>query len=56
MITLYFSFLQTVVFINTNFFQIGNLTLPKKFHTVKTMVFPLVMYRCESWTIKKAEC
>ena len=28
----------------------------KKFHIVKTMVFPLVMYGCESWTIEKAEC
>ena len=31
-------------------------TLPKKVHLVKTMVFPAVMYRCESWTIKKDEC
>ena len=31
-------------------------TLPKKVHLVKTMVFPVVMYRCESWTIKKDEC
>ena len=30
-------------------------TLPTKVHIVKAMVFPLVMYRCESWTIKKAE-
>ena len=27
-----------------------------KFHIVKAMVFPVVMYRCESWTLKKAEC
>ena len=33
-----------------------DITLPKKVHLVKPMVFPLVMYRCESWTIKKAEC
>jgi len=33
-----------------------DITLPMKFHPVKTMVFPLVMYGCESWTIKKAEC
>ena len=32
-----------------------DITLPSKVHTVKAMVFPLVMYRCESWTIKKAE-
>ena len=30
-------------------------TLPTKVHLVKAMVFPIVMYRCESWTIKKAE-
>ena len=34
----------------------GDITLPTKFHLVKTMVFPVVMYGCESWTIKKAEC
>ena len=32
------------------------ITLPAKFHLVKAMVFPGVMYGCESWTIKKAEC
>ena len=32
------------------------LTLPTKVHLVKAMVFPVVMYGCESWTIKKAEC
>ena len=32
-----------------------NLTLPTKVHLVKAMVFPVVMYGCESWTIKKAE-
>ena len=31
------------------------ITLPTKVHLVKAMVFPVVMYRCESWTIKKAE-
>ena len=31
------------------------MTLPTKFHLVKTMVFPVIMYGCESWTIKKAE-
>ena len=30
--------------------------LPTKVHLVKAMVFPVVMYECESWTIKKAEC
>ena len=32
-----------------------DITLPTKVHLVKSMVFPLVMYGCESWTIKKAE-
>ena len=32
-----------------------DITLPTKVHLVKTMVFPVVMYRCESWTVKKAE-
>src|SRR5574340_504327 len=32
-----------------------NITLPTKFHLVKAMVFPVVMYGCESWTVKKAE-
>ena len=33
-----------------------NITSPTKVHIVKAMVFPVVMYKCESWTIKKAEC
>ena len=33
-----------------------DITLLRKVHTVKAMAFPLVMYGCESWTIKKAEC
>ena len=32
------------------------ITLPTKVHLVKAMVFPVVMYGCESWTVKKAEC
>ena len=32
-----------------------DITLPTKVHLVKAVVFPVVMYRCESWTIKKAE-
>ena len=31
-------------------------TLPTKVHLVKAMVFPVVMYGCESWTVKKPEC
>ena len=34
----------------------GDITLSTKIHLVKAMVFPVVMYGCESWTIKKAEC
>ena len=33
-----------------------DITLPTKVHLVKAMVFPVVMYGCENWTIKKAEC
>ena len=33
-----------------------DITLPTEVHIVKTMVFPVVVYGCESWTIKKAEC
>ena len=36
-------------------FKSRDITLPKKVHLVKAMVFPVVMYRCESWTVKKAE-
>ena len=33
-----------------------DITLPTEVHLVKAMVFPVVMYGCESWTVKKAEC
>ena len=33
-----------------------NVTLPTKVRVVKAMVFPVAMYGCENWTIKKAEC
>ena len=33
-----------------------DITLPTKVHVVKAMVFPVVMYSCESWTVKKEEC
>ena len=33
-----------------------DIILPTKFHLVRATVFPIVMYRCESWTIKKADC
>ena len=37
-------------------FKSRDITLPTKVRRVKAMVFPLVMYGCESWTVKKAEC
>ena len=37
-------------------FKSRAITLPTKVHLVKAMVFPVVMYECESWTVKKAEC
>ena len=37
-------------------FKSRDITLPTKVHLVKAMVFPVVKYECESWTIKKAEC
>ena len=36
-------------------FKSRDITLPTKVHLVKALVFPVVMYRCEGWTIKKAE-
>ena len=36
-------------------FKSRDITLPTKVHVVKAMVFPVVMYGCESWTVKKAE-
>ena len=43
----------------TNIYRVlksRDITLPTKIHLVKAMVFPIVMYGCETWTIKKAEC
>ena len=37
-------------------FKSRDITLPTKFYTVKAMIFPVVRYRCESWTIKTAQC
>ena len=37
-------------------FKSRDVTLLTKVHLVKAMVFPVVMYGCESWTVKKAEC
>ena len=41
--------------INLDILKSRNITLPTNVQIVKAMVFPVVMYRCESWTIKKAE-
>ena len=38
-----------------NIFKSRDITLPRKVHLGKAMVFPIVMYGCESWTVKKAE-
>ena len=37
-------------------FKSRDITFPTKIHLVKARVFPVVMYGCESWTVKKAEC
>ena len=37
-------------------FKSGDITLPTKVHLVKAMIFPVVVYGSESWTVKKAEC
>ena len=39
-----------------NIFKSRDITLPTKVRLVKAIVFPVVMYGCESWTVKKAEC
>ena len=39
-----------------NIFKSRDITLPTKIRLVKAMVFPVVVYGCESWTVKKAEC
>ena len=39
-----------------NLLKSRDLILPTKVHIVKAMVFPVIMYECESWTIKKVEC
>ena len=43
-------------FSNDSIFKSRDITLPTKVRLVKAMVFPVVMYGCESWTVKKAEC
>ena len=49
--------LETQVMTNLdNMLKSKDITLSTKVHLVKAMVFPVVMYGCESWTLKKAEC
>ena len=47
---------RKVMTILDNILESRDITLPMKVYLVKAMVFPVVMYGCESWTIKKAEC
>ena len=49
-------FLGRKVMTLDSIFKSTNITLPTKVHLVKATVFPVVMYGCESWTVKKAEC
>ena len=57
MFLLPFSLLGRKVMTNVNSILKGkDITLPTKVSLVKAMAFPVVMYECESWTIKKAEC
>ena len=46
---------RTVMTNLDSIFKSRDITLPTKVHLVKAMVFPVVMYACESWTVKKAE-
>ena len=51
-----FLLLKKKVMINLDsMFKSRDITLPRKVHLVKAMVFPVVMYGCENWTVKKAE-
>ena len=47
---------RKAMFTSESILKSRDITLPTKVHLVKAMVFPVVMYGCESWTIKKAEC
>ena len=49
-------FLGRKVMTNLDILKSRDITLPTKVCLVKAMVFPVVMYGCESWTVKKAEC
>ena len=47
---------RKVMTILDNILKSRDITLPTKIRLIKAMVFPVVMYGCESWTVKKAEC
>ena len=47
---------RKVMTILDSIFKSRDITLPTKVHLVKAMVFPVVMYGCESWTVRNAEC
>ena len=47
---------RKVIFNLDSILKSRDITLPTKIHLVKAMVFPVVMYECETWTIKKAKC
>ena len=48
--------IRDLVYNLDSIFKSRDMTLPTKVRLVKAMVFPVVMYGCESWTVKKAEC
>ena len=52
----YFYFISEIMINLDSILKSRNVTLPTKVHLVKAMVFPAVMYECEIWTIKNAEC
>ena len=47
---------RKAIFNLDSIFKSRDITFPTKVHLVKAMVFPVVMYGCESWTVKKADC
>ena len=57
LIFLFFAFVLTTILSTflDSILKSKYITLPTEVHIVKAMIFPVVMYRCESWTIKKAE-
>ena len=52
----YWQEIHSIFVLSDSTLKSRDITLPTKVHLVKAMVFPVVMYGCESWTLKKAEC